>query len=80
MTKSVLLTIWQMVSSAWIGFATYLCLQGWPHVPMDMSPGDPATKAALGAAVNAHILRHVVIGAIPPLGVLLLGRLLLGRR
>lgn len=36
----------------WRGYAT------WPHIPMDISAGDPATQAAFQAVVRNHVIVH----------------------
>ena len=76
--KPALLIGWIAVSVLWGVAVAYVCLQGWPRMSMDMAPNDPATKAALTAAANAHLLRYGLIGVLPPLAAFLALRL--GRR
>jgi len=80
MGKGALLTIWIMASLAWIAVIANLCLGSWPHLPMDMSPADPATKAALEGAIRGHVMRYALLGIVPPFALFLLGRLLLWPR
>ena len=42
----------------------------WPHIPMDISANDPATRAAFDAVVRRHVLWHLIIGAAPLLAAL----------
>lgn len=44
----------------------------WPHMPMDISANDPATRAAFDAVVQRHILGHAIIGLVPVLAAALL--------
>lgn len=37
----------------------------WPHIPMDVSANDPATRAAFNAVLQRHILVHAVVGLVP---------------
>ncbi len=80
MGKGALLTIWIVASLAWIAVAANLCLGSWPHLPMDMSPTDPSTRAALDGAIRGHVMRYALLGVLPPLAVFLFGRLALWRR
>jgi len=41
------------------GYAT------WPHIPMDISATDPATRAAFEAVIQRHILVHAIVGLLP---------------
>ncbi|MCB1549579.1 MAG: hypothetical protein KDJ41_17385 [Hyphomicrobiaceae bacterium] len=50
---------------AWVLFVGYRAWQGWPHVPLDMSPNDPQTRAALAAAVRAHVLWSAALALVP---------------
>ena len=80
MGKGALLTIWIVASLAWIAVIANLGLGSWPHLPMDMSPADPATKAALEGAIRGHVMRYALLGIVPPFPLFLLGRLLLWPR
>lgn len=56
-----------LLSLAWavvVGYRGYL---GWPHLPLDVSATDPATRAAFEAAVQRHLLIHALIAVLPVL-------------
>lgn len=61
------LKIAALLSLAWavaVGYRGYL---GWPHLPLDISATDPATRAAFDAAVHRHLLNHALIAVLPVL-------------
>lgn len=37
----------------------------WPHIPMDISANDPATRAAFDGVVRQHVITHVIVGLLP---------------
>ena len=70
--------LWLAASTAWIAVVAVVAARGWPHLPLDVSAADPATRAAYNQAVTAFLLRHALIAVLPPLGLLAIGWL--GRR
>ncbi|MGD9785655.1 MAG: hypothetical protein AB7E80_05375 [Hyphomicrobiaceae bacterium] len=50
---------------AWTAAVGYHAASTWPHVPMDVSASDPATVAALRAAVTRHALVHLIAAVLP---------------
>lgn len=52
----------------------------WPHIPMDVSANDPATKAAFRAVVQRHVAVYAAVALIPLLVVSALSRLICRRR
>lgn len=56
-----------VVVLAWIGAVVAWALGSWPHVSLDLSAGDPATKAAYQNAVDAHVLKAALAAGIPAL-------------
>ncbi len=66
--------IWLIVSMGWIIAVIAFAQQSWPHMPLDISHTDPATRAAYDEAVLVHAAKHAVIALLPPLVMLLLAR------
>jgi hypothetical protein len=56
-----------VVILAWIAAVAAWAYGAWPHVSLDLSAGDPATRAAYQAAVNTHILKAALAASIPTL-------------
>ncbi|MGD9667644.1 MAG: hypothetical protein AB7U75_01140 [Hyphomicrobiaceae bacterium] len=56
---SLLAALAWAVVTALHGYAT------WPHIPMDISANDPATRAAFDAVVQRHIAGHAAVGLVP---------------
>lgn len=67
---------WLVVSVIWTGVVAYFGYTSAPHVPLDMSPNDPATAEAFRAAAVRHALRFGLLAAGPPAIALIAGRLL----
>jgi hypothetical protein len=62
---------WLGLSLLWVGAVAYVCYASWPQVPLDISAIDPATVEALHAAILRHAVLYGLLGAVPPLLVLL---------
>jgi hypothetical protein len=60
----------------WVAAIAYVSWRGWPHIPLDLSPSDAATRSAHAAAVNRHMMVSTAVALLPPLGVLMLVKLL----
>lgn len=71
MSRITVFGAWLVLSALWAGAVFYFAMATAPHVPLDISPSDPATEAALGAAMTRHLLAYGLVAAVPPL--LLLG-------
>ncbi|KUO57429.1 MAG: hypothetical protein APF80_01355 [Alphaproteobacteria bacterium BRH_c36] len=61
---------WLVVSAAWIAAIGWMAWTSWPHLPLDISHTDPATRAAFDQAVLMHAGRHAALALLPPLLVL----------
>ncbi len=68
------LLIWIVLSLAWIAAVGVLAWNSWPHLPLDISHTDPATRAAYDSAVMLHAGRHAALALLPPLIVVALIR------
>jgi len=66
--------IWLVLSLAWIAVIGAAAWNAWPHLPLDISHTDPATRAAYDSAVLMHAGRHAAIALLPPLVVMMLYR------
>lgn len=64
----------------WALTAAYHGYGSWPHMPMDVSAVDPATKRAFDAAVRQHAIAYAIIALLPLLVLLPLSSLLCRRR
>ena len=64
--------VWLAVSAAWILAIGWMAWTSWPHMPMDISASDPATRAAFDEAILMHAGRHAVLALLPPLFALML--------
>lgn len=63
---------WFVLSLIWAGAMFYLAYTTWPHVPLDISPIDPATVEAMRGALLKHALFYGLLGAgVPALGLLI---------
>ncbi|MFA5948718.1 MAG: hypothetical protein WC807_00380 [Hyphomicrobium sp.] len=78
MSRLLSFEAWLVVALAWSGTMAYLGYQNVPYVPLDMGGADPATEAALRAAMTRHFLTYGFLAAVPPL--VLLGAIGLFRR
>jgi hypothetical protein len=67
MSQSRGCTVCFLVSLAWIGAVAGLAFVNWPHVPLDMSPIDPATVKALRSAILQHVALYGTIALAPPI-------------
>ncbi len=67
--------VWLVLSLVWTGVVAYFGYTTAPHVPMDMSPSDPATQEALRAATSKHAILYGLLAAGPPAIALAFGRL-----
>lgn len=65
--------LWLVASAAWIAAVAFIAARGWPHLPLDVSATDPATRAAYDRAVTAFALRHALTALLPPLVLLAVG-------
>ncbi len=65
---------WFILSLIWTGVVFYLAYSTWPQVPLDISPIDPATVEAMRGALLKHALLYGLLGAVPPLIALFVGR------
>lgn len=59
-----IVTLLSLVWAVVVGYRAYV---GWPHVPLDISASDAATRAAFEGAVQRHLLTHVLIAVLPAL-------------
>jgi hypothetical protein len=62
------------LSLAWVLAVAALAVTSWPHLPLDMSPTDPATVAAYRGAVLRHAGLYASIALSVPLVAWLLSR------
>ncbi len=76
MCKLFSFPVWLGLSLVWTGVVAYFGYTTAPHVPMDMSPSDPATQEALRAATSKHAIMYGLLAAVPPAIALIFGRLL----
>jgi hypothetical protein len=67
--------IWLVLSLGWVLAVGSFALQGWPHMPLDISHTDPATRAAFDEAVLVHVGKHAAVALLPPLVMFVLARL-----
>ena len=65
---------------AWAVAAGVHGFNSWPHIPMDVSANDPATKAAFQAVVQRHVAVYAAVALIPLIAVSALSRLICRRR
>jgi hypothetical protein len=79
MCKLFSFPVWLALSLVWTGAVAYFGYTTAPHVPMDMSPNDPATQEALRAATSKHAIMFGLLAAVPPAIALVFGRLVCGR-
>lgn len=66
--------IWLILTAAWLAAAVMMALNAWPHMPLDISHTDPATRAAYDQAVLMHAGRYALIALLPPLVILMIVR------
>lgn len=72
MTGRLLPTLASMAVLIWIGVVAMSAITNWPHIPLDMGGKDPVLAAAYQKAVTAHVLRAVLMAAVPAIAVGLL--------
>ncbi len=65
---------------AWVAGVAVLAYVNWPHIPLDMSPLDPATVAAWRAELLRYLLVCAAAALGPPLAASLLVRLVKATR
>lgn len=68
--------VWLVVSLIWAGAVAYYGFMNTPYVPLDVSANDPATVEALNRATLRHAILYGLLAAVPPLIVLLFGKLM----
>lgn len=68
--------IWLVATLLWIVAIGAIAWQNWPHLPLDVSHTDPATKAAYDQAVSIHAGRYVMFALLPPMVFLALIRVM----
>lgn len=56
---------WAIAALIWIAGVGAWTISTWPQMPLDLSPRDPATAAAFRSAVESHVLRGLVLAAVP---------------
>ncbi|MCH9809296.1 MAG: hypothetical protein K0U74_16340 [Alphaproteobacteria bacterium] len=66
--------IWLIATLAWIAVVALWAYNSWPHLPLDISHNDPATRAAFDSAVMLHAAKHAFIALVPPMVLLVLFR------
>jgi len=71
--------VWLVLSLVWAGAVAYVAYITMPHVPLDLSPSDPATQDALRAATGRHAILYGLLAAAPPAIALVFGRFLARR-
>ena len=73
---------WAVLSLIWISAVAYVGWTSWPHLPLDVSSGDPATHAAFRSAEMRHLMVHAAVALGLPVLAYLAGSLAcrLGRR
>lgn len=62
--------IWLFASLAWALAVGIYAFDNWPHLPLDISHTDPATKSAYDEAVLRHAGWHAAVALLPPLALL----------
>jgi hypothetical protein len=65
--KSAMAWLGIAVGIVWLVGGAFICARTWPSIPLDLSPGDPATRAAFAHAVTIHALRCALVTLGPPL-------------
>jgi hypothetical protein len=80
MMAKVLLATWILLSLGWFALVAVDVRSSWPRLPLDVSASDAGTRSAYDRAINAHVIKHVAAGVIPPVVVLGLLWPLLRRR
>lgn len=54
-----------LVALAWAVVTAVHGYVTWPHIPMDISASDPATRAAFDAVMKRHMVVHAIVGLGP---------------
>lgn len=65
--------VWLLLSIAWIALVAYFSLESWPRMSLDLG-GDAATRALYDRAVFMHVAMYALAALVPPLVLVLLGR------
>jgi len=76
MCKLFSFPVWLVVSLVWAGAVAYTGFMNAPYVPLDVSANDPGTVEALNRATLRHSILYGLLAAVPPLIVLLFGKLI----
>ena len=76
MCKLFSFPVWLAVSLVWTAVIAYFAYTTAPHVPLDMSPSDPATVEVLRAATGKHAILFGLLATGPPAIALIFGRFL----
>ena len=63
-----------VIALAWAGVVAVHAINSWPHIPMDVSAGDPATQAAFRSVVQRHVFGYAIIALAPVMLAMLLAR------
>jgi hypothetical protein len=72
--------IWLLLTTLWVLAVCYRAYYVWPHLPLDISHTDPATKAAFNSAVMMHAGKYALVALLPPMIVMILARMIAPRR
>lgn len=75
-----LLIVWAAAAVVWIGAVAYVASTSWPRMSMDLSTTDPTTRAIHDQAVARHVARSAAGAIVPPLVLLAIGWVAVGRR
>jgi hypothetical protein len=65
---------------AWIAGVGALAYVSQPHLPLDMSPADPETVAAMREAMIRHWLAYTLVALAPPLAAWLVASATVARK
>ncbi len=65
MSGKLLPVLLSLAVLVWIGVVAMSAITNWPHIPLDMGGKNAALEAAYQRAVSAHILRAVLMAAVP---------------
>ncbi len=65
MTQSQTCISCLLLAVVWISIMAVLAYVNWPHLPLDLSPVDPSTIAAMRQAVLKHVAVYAAVAVIP---------------
>ncbi len=65
MTQSQTCISCLLLAVVWISIMAVLAYVNWPHFPLDLSPVDPSTVAAMRQAVLKHVAVYAAVAVIP---------------